>query len=588
LAFALHHLRRRTFRLTPALPGSADRPQAALLEVMHSARSFDCLFVHDKGLILEVNEATSAVFGYARTELPGKNITTLFSADSRALVSESVLLGNFRSIECTCVRQNGDTFQAELFSKKASCEDHDLMVTTIRDISDRKRLESTLDKERRQLQMFYQRQAALTDIQKAIDQRGEMPPVLNQIAQVAAQFLPASIGSCLLLRDIDTGQLQIAASCFRSQGAPTDPPQEFHPGTATQWILDHRESLVISQKGSDPFGIAQVFPGLDTQAYAGIPIFSAGIIAGMLFVLDHQLRAFGKEDLDFLTNLTVKAGTALVLVHLSESLHQTSSKLEQQRSEWEKTRADLAQAKDKAEAANHFKSAFLQQAGQALRVPLSGIMSMTNLLLLSSLPDESRQIVETLRDAAQLLLSRLNAVSDFVQILSGNLRIKVLDFDLSEVLKGTIKNHLALAQKKHLELQVHLADPIPRSLRGDAARLEQVLSELMTNAVKFTERGQIEIRVTRVSTDSPKIRLRFEVRDTGPGIAPANQVKLFQPFAVIGDPNTHPDSGMRLGLALSRHLVELMDGQMGVQSEPGAGSTFWFTVSLQEATIIKP
>jgi PAS domain S-box-containing protein len=586
IAGLIHALQHKLIRRAAAWPILGPGTQDSLREAMLAAHSFEGIAILRQGCILDCNEAFTAQFGWTQQEVAGMSFLDLLAPASRAMVSESIRLGSLRAFEATALCKNGSTFHAELLNRVLPREDGDLVVTAVRDISDRKRIEAQIEAERRELELLYHRQIALSEIDLAGDRPQQLQPVLDQTVQMATELLPASGGACVLLWDQPTSRLRLGATTVIKRLVPTERLPGFCPGPATQWIVDNRESLVISSIGTDPFGINLVFPGADVQAYAGVPMLSGGRLLGLLFALEHQPRVFKKEDTMFLNSLASKTANTLIFMRLIESLRQANLELEQQRSGLQLTVSELMKAREEAETTQLAQYGFLAKVTQELRAPIGDLLNTTNLLLLSSVSDEQRGCARALCDRAEALLNSVNAVHDYSDLTAGKLKLFTLDFDLSELLKNTLKGLLDAAQAKHLELTVHYNDHVPRSLRGDAVRLEQVLYQLLSNAIANTNEGQIIITIGRIETAAPRLQLKFEVRDTGNGISPADQAHMFEFFARRPDAPKPITGGLGLGLALSRRLVELMEGTMGYRSELGQGSTFWFVVPLEPASII--
>ena len=562
-----------------ALRESEERFQKAF-----SCAAVGIALVDLKGRWLQINRSLGEMVGYTEAEMQATTFQAITHPEDLDIdlgYFNQLLAGEIRSynLEKRYFHKQGHIVWILLSASLVrNAQGKPLyFVALIQDITERKRIQEAL---KRQLQQTLLLKQITQEIRRSLDPQTIFQTAASQIGEVF------TVNRCVIhvYKDDPVPQIPIVA-------------EYLEPGfeSIKNWQIPvvgnpHAESL-LEQDGAIASADVYAEPLLEAAepicqqislksmlalrtSYQGEP---NGIIS--IHQCDH-IRQWTTEEIELIEAVAAQVGIALAHAAFLEQEKEQRKMLAQHNSA-------LEAANQEAEAANRAKSEFLAMMSHEIRTPMNAVIGMTGLLLETELSSQQWDFVETIRSSSDALLTVINDILDFSKIESGHLELEQQPFNLRNCLEETLDLVAPAAASKGLELLYLLSPRIPSAIEGDSTRLRQVLLNLLSNALKFTQTGEILVTVTvkqmHSSGEAPLYELQFAVKDTGIGIAPEKRERLFKPFSQVDASMTRRYGGTGLGLVISQRLCQMMGGSIWVESLFGLGSTFYFTITAREA-----
>ncbi len=529
LLLRIHHLRVADKRkVEGALEESEDRYKR-LVDLLP-----DAVVVHRGGKIVFGNAAFARLLHEDSPErLVGRSILDLMHPDDhwvawRNWEQFSETQQHTPLMEQRMMRQDGQTFDVDFVATSFRINDQPAVLVVIRDISERKRSADVVRRTEARFRTLYDN-------------------VLEGVYRMTAegQVLEANPS---LLKMLGYGSLDELRATGQDPFADAAQRQSWLERLTREGEVTNQEVALRRRNGT------------------------------LLVVLDHSRAVKDEAGRVLHVEGTVTDVTAMKLTE--ERLREYTRDLEDTRQRLEDQAKQLERTRDEALEASRLKSEFLANVSHEIRTPMNAVIGMTQLLLDSRLSEEQRDNAETVRGQADFLLGLINDILDFSKIEAGRLSFEHLEFSLRSAVATVMEMFAERAEGKGLDFGFVTQGPVPDTLKGDPIRLQQVLTNLVGNAIKFTEHGKIAITCRALERSSDAVMLRFDVEDSGIGIEAANRQRLFEPFTQADGSTTRRYGGTGLGLAISKQLAEAMGGEVGLESTLDVGSTFWFTVRL--------
>ncbi len=530
--------------------------------------TLEAIAITEKGKILEVNRAYTALFGYEPSEIVGESALKTAAPESRDLIRDHISSGFEGLYEAVGLRKDGTRFDIEIHGTASTYRGRPVRVSAIRDITERKRAEKEIKNLNETLEQRVEERTA--QLQEAITELRENEQRLRQSEERYELVLEGS-NDGFFDWDIPGGEIFWNERLFEIAGLSREtftPTLDgffelVHPEDREEYGRRLNDYLAHGGDFEEEFRLRH---SSGEYRYCLVRAMAQRDERGIAYRLAGPLR-----------DITERKRAEEEIRDLNTTLER---RVEERTAQLESTVYDLEIARVEAESASRAKSDFLANMSHEIRTPMNGVIGMTDLLMDTPLDAEQRDYAQTVKLSGENLLVIINDILDFSKIEAGKMRIETIDFDLRTAVEDVVVLLAERAQEKGLEIASLIEYDVPTALRGDPGRIRQILTNLVGNAIKFTEEGEVTLKVEITDNLDDDAEIRFSVSDTGIGMSAEQQHTLFQSFTQADTSTTRKYGGTGLGLAISKQLVDIMGGEIDVESAPGAGSTFCFTLRL--------